>query len=152
GCRPRTRARPRCSSDRHAQPRTSCPAGGPWTARDVEGLALHQRVAVMRPDRLDGVENMLVNPTGCEERHPIFVTREHSTTPSVVERHHDVQCALGQPPRLVRADDELGQLIDEIDSLFRQVPASLCAHGRRISDARSRAYRPFCLKYTDFWY
>jgi hypothetical protein len=66
------------------------------------------------PDRLDGVEDLLVDPARGEQRDRVAVAREDGAAPTPVERHQDLQRPFGEDPGVIGADDEVREPVDQV--------------------------------------
>ena len=112
---------PSCStgttvSARRAQPGLGLQAGMRAGLGGVERLAAPQRIGARRPHHLGRVQRVLVDPAGREQQEAVAVHGEDRSAPPLDQREDDVDRALAQPARIVRADDEVRELVDQIRS------------------------------------
>jgi hypothetical protein len=76
---------------------------------------------VSRPNRLNGIEYVLVDASRRVERDALAVFLEDGTGAAIIQGHHDLQGPLRECPGIVGADHKVGELIDQIDLALQGV-------------------------------
>jgi hypothetical protein len=110
------------------------------TIRNVEGFPLLQGFTAAIPHGLDRVEHGLIDPAGGKERNAVVRAGENRSATTVVQRHHDLQRPFRQTAGIVRADYQVGELIDEVHAAFHRL-TSMEAYISRFLTATSRSWR-----------